>query len=231
MPGTLCGSHAADNGEWGVVSRPDSYPFAKKVEDKAISLGLLLVLSPLFAVASGALAYDRLRNPANRGPWLYRERRVSGGSEFDLLKFRTLREDVIERDTGREAHARLYEADEANLTWAGRRVLKPWYLDELPQLVNVLRGDMSLVGPRPWPPSMVARQVATGVTYRNEVMAGWTGPAQVAKGVTESSGYTELDLAYVEASRASSGLGLVRRDLGILWRTVKVMARGEGLRF
>ena len=81
-----------------------------------------------------------------------------------------------------EAHARLHEADEANLTWAGRRVLKPWYLDELPQLWNVLRGDMSLVGPRPWPPSMVADQVAKGYTYRNEFVAGWTGPAQVQKG-------------------------------------------------
>ncbi len=83
----------------------------------------------------------------------------------------------------------MHEADEANLTWAGRRLLKPWYLDELPQLWNVLRGDMSLVGPRPWPPSMVANQVAKGLTYRNEFVAGWTGPAQVQKGVTESAGY------------------------------------------
>jgi lipopolysaccharide/colanic/teichoic acid biosynthesis glycosyltransferase len=177
------------------------------------------------------LAYDTARHPANRGPWLYREQRISRGREFDLLKFRTLRQDVIERAAGEEAHARLYEADEANLTWAGRRVLKPWYLDELPQLFNVLRGDMSLVGPRPWPPSMVASQVEKGLTYRNEVVAGWTGQAQVQKGVTPSAGYVELDLSYVDGSRRSTGLGVVRRDLGILWRTAKVMVRGEGLQF
>ena len=215
----------------GLVSRTDAYPLAKKFEDRAIALGLVVVLSPVFAAAYGAVAYDKLRHPANRGPWLYRERRISRGREFDLLKFRTLRQDVLERAAGEEAHARLYEADEANLTWAGRRVLKPWYLDELPQLFNVLRGDMSLVGPRPWPPSMVAKQVQQGLTYRNEVMAGWTGPAQVQKGITEPAGFSALDVAYVEAARRSSGFGVVRRDLGILWRTVTVMARGEGLQF
>ena len=78
---------------------------------------------------------------------------------------------------------------------------------------------------------MVENQVAQGLDYRNEVVAGWTGPAQVQKGITESAGFTDLDLEYVESCRASSGLDLVRRDLGILWRTVKVLARGEGLRF
>ena len=70
-----------------------------------------------------------------------------------------------------------------------------------------------------------------GHDYRDHVIAGWTGPAQVQKGVTEPAGYTELDLAYVEECRTRRGLRLVSLDLGILWRTVKVMARGEGLRF
>ena len=213
------------------MSRTEPYPLAKKIEDKVVALGLVVVLSPFFAAAYAAIAYDKLRNPENRGPWLYRERRISGGQEFDLLKFRTLRRDVLDSVVGGEAHARLHEADEANLTWAGRRLLKPWYLDELPQLLNVLRGDMSLVGPRPWPPSMVEDQVSKGLSYRNEVMAGWTGAAQVQKGITESSGFAQLDLAYVEALKRSSSLGVLRRDLGILWRTALVMARGEGLRF
>jgi lipopolysaccharide/colanic/teichoic acid biosynthesis glycosyltransferase len=126
---------------------------------------------------------------------------------------------------------RLLEADEANLTWAGRQLLKPRYLDELPQIWNVFRGDMSLVGPRPWPPSMVANQVANGLTYRNEFIAGWTGPAQVEKGVTESSGYAVLDVAYVDACRGASAWGVIRNDLALLWRTVAVIAKGEGLRF
>jgi lipopolysaccharide/colanic/teichoic acid biosynthesis glycosyltransferase len=123
------------------------------------------------------------------------------------------------------------EADEANLTWAGRRLLKPRYLDELPQIWNVFRGDMSLVGPRPWPPPMVAAQVAKGFTYRNEFVAGWTGAAQVEKGVTESSGYARLDVAYIDLCRRAGAWELVRNDVALLWRTVAVMAKGEGLRF
>jgi lipopolysaccharide/colanic/teichoic acid biosynthesis glycosyltransferase len=186
----------------------------------------------VFAIVLVAMGIDMLTRREDRGPWLYRERRVSRGREFDLLKFRTLCRDVLRRAASDEAHARLLEADEANLTWAGRRVLKPWYLDELPQLWNVLRGDMSLVGPRPWPPSMVAKQVAEGHGYRNEFIAGWTGPAQVEKGVTEPAEYTELDVAYVAACRRGSGaLRILRADLALLWRTVVVMAKGEGLRY
>jgi lipopolysaccharide/colanic/teichoic acid biosynthesis glycosyltransferase len=207
------------------------YPASKRALDLSVSIGLFLVLSPAFAVVVGAIGLDKLVARWDRGPWLYRERRISRGREFELLKFRTLRRDVLERATGEESHARLLEGDETNLTWAGRRILKPWYLDELPQLFNVLRGDMSLVGPRPWPPSMVEAQRAKGHDYRDHVIAGWTGPAQVQKGVTAPAGYTELDLAYVEECRTRSGLRLVSLDLGILWRTVQVIARGEGLRF
>jgi len=211
-----------------VDPQPVPYPLLKRLTDKVLALALVLLLAPVFAVVFAAIALDKLHSRRDRGPWLYRERRISRGREFDLLKFRVLRREPLERVRG---HARLLEADPANLTWAGRRILKPWYLDELPQLFNVLRGDMSLVGPRPWPLSMVRDQVAAGLDYRNRVMAGWTGPAQVQKGITEPAGYAALDVSYVEACRTWSGARLVRHDLGILWRTVKVLARGEGLRF
>ena len=207
-----------------------SYPAAKRVLDESIAVVLLVVLSPVFAFLFAAVGLDMAFRREDRGPWIYRERRISRGREFDLLKFRTLRRDALATMHG-ESHARLLEADESNLTWPGRRILKPWYLDELPQLWNVLRGDMSLVGPRPWPPSMVAKQVVQGLTYREEFVAGWTGPAQVQKGATETSGYAELDVAYVEAARAVGARTLLRMDLAILWKTVLVLARGEGLQF
>ena len=171
-------------------------------------------------------AFDVALVPRDRGPILYRERRISRGRTFGLLKFRTLRADAVLRAGG---HARLLEADPANLTWLGRRVLKPWYLDEIPQLWNILRGDLSLVGPRPWPPELVEQQRAEGVTYRDEVSAGLTGLAQLTKGSDQR--YADLDIAYVERCRTLAGWALVRYDLEIVLRTVRVVARGEGLSY
>jgi lipopolysaccharide/colanic/teichoic acid biosynthesis glycosyltransferase len=203
----------------------------KRLTDTAVSGALLVLSAPVLGFALGAMALDMLVSKRDRGPFLYREPRISRGREFELLKLRTLRSDALGRQVGVEAHARLLEMDPENLTWAGRRILKPWYLDELPQLLNVLRGELSLVGPRPWPPSMVAGQVAAGYDYRNHIAAGWTGPAQVRKDVTEPAGYTDLDLVYVDACRSWSGAKLVRYDLGILWQTVKLIARGKGLEY
>jgi len=176
------------------------------------------------AFVLGAVGLDMLRCPRDRGRLLYRERRVSRGRPFALLKFRTLREDVLVEADG---HVRPYEADHSNLTWAGRRVLKPMYLDELPQLWNVLRGEMSLVGPRPWPQELVDRQLGRNLDYRLRVTAGWTGPAQVSKG--RARDYEQLDLAYVELLETGTGWEVVRHDLGVLRETVRTMLRGEGL--
>ena len=202
---------------------------SKRATDLVLSLALLAVAAPVATVAVGAMAVDMLVCPQDRGRFLYRERRISAGREFDLLKLRTVREDALARMAEPGGHARVLEADPANLTWAGRRILKPWYLDELPQLVNVLRGEMSLVGPRPWPPSLVARQVDRGVDYRLRVRAGWTGLAQVSKGADVS--FEALDLEYVERSAAVGSVELVRLDLGILRRTAATLLRGEGLRY
>jgi lipopolysaccharide/colanic/teichoic acid biosynthesis glycosyltransferase len=190
---------------------------------------LLVLLSPLIATLLAAMALDMVISRRDRGSFLYREPRISGGRVFGLLKFRTLRRDALEQMRTTGGHARPYEADRGNLTWAGRRLLKPWYLDEVPQLLNVLRGDISLVGPRPWPPEMVQRQVAEGLDYRNRIRAGLTGPAQVTKG--EGIRYEDLDARYVEACGTLSSWALVLYDLQILWQTLAVMGRGEGLNF
>jgi O-antigen biosynthesis protein WbqP len=201
-------------------------PLAKRLLDLVVAAFLLVVLSPVVALVLIAYALDVLLQPRDRGPLLYREPRVSQGRTFGLLKFRTLRADVLARAGG---HARPLEADPANLTWLGRRILKPWYVDEVPQLWNVLRGDISLVGPRPWPPQLVEQQRAEGLTYRDEVPAGLTGLAQLTKGSDRP--YADFDLQYVERIRTLKSWALLRYDLEILAGTVRVIARGQGLSY
>jgi putative colanic acid biosynthesis UDP-glucose lipid carrier transferase len=208
------------------------YPWPKRLTDRLVPLALLVLLSPILALVVLTIALDMLLCPADRGTWLYRERRFSRGREFDVLKFRVLREDVLERmrQKGRE-HVRPYEADGKNLTWAGRHVIKRWYLDEIPQLLNILEGDMSLVGPRPWPLEMVREQLERGVTYRSLVLAGWTGPAQRQKTHLSSLREAEaLDLEYVDACRTRSAWALWRYDVGILSKTLRMLLHGQGMR-
>ena len=205
------------------------YRATKRLLDTIVALLLVVLLSPVLALVVAAMALDMAVSPRDRGSFLYRERRISRGLEFQLLKFRTLTTDALARMNAEGGHARLYENDTANLTWAARRILKPWYLDEVPQLLNVLRGDISLVGPRPWPRDMVERQVAEGRDYRNHVVAGLTGTAQVTKG--SGRPFEDLDLEYVEKTRLLSARQLLRYDLQILRQTVRVIARGEGLNY
>ncbi len=99
-----------------------------------------MLLSPVVLVVLLTFVIDMALAPADRGGVFYREVRISRGRRFDLLKFRTLRTKVLARAAG---HAGPHELDATNLTWIGRRVLKPWYLDEVPQFLNVLRGEIS----------------------------------------------------------------------------------------
>ena len=206
------------------------YPAAKKALDKTIAVLLLAFATPVAVFAVGLQLAGMLRYRGDWGPILYRERRISAGHEFDLLKFRTLRRDAIERTRAAGSYARLAEADDANLTWAGR-ILKRWYLDELPQLLNVVAGHMSLVGPRPWPIPMVEAQRKNGLDYRDRVIAGWTGPVQIRKDSGTKDRDTDLDLAYADALGTLSPLRLLATDARILVETVRLLRRGQGLRF
>lgn len=207
------------------------YPFLKWLTDKSVALALIALFSPVFVIAILSMALDMRLHPSSKGPWLYRERRITRGRQFDILKFRVLRADVLAQMEQTGLFARRYERDVNNLTWAGRYVLKKWYLDELPQLFNVLKGDMSLVGPRPWPLAKFEEQVARGVTYRKTIRAGWTGPAQLQKGKPNPQNAAKLDQEYIERCRTWSGWRLWRYDLKVLYETIKVTMEGKGLSY
>lgn len=207
------------------------YPLAKLVFDRVVAAILVFAAIPVLLVAVLLMGLDMLFVRRDRGPWFYRERRISRGREFDVLKFRVLRTSALADLAGNPgSYARQYEQDTSNLTWAGS-IIKRIYADELPQLFSVLGGQLSLVGPRPWPVSMVEKQVADGYDYRLRITAGWTGPAQVRKDLGKKGESTRLDLQYIDLCRTLGGLKLVRYDLGILRQSIATMLRGRGLQY
>jgi lipopolysaccharide/colanic/teichoic acid biosynthesis glycosyltransferase len=194
------------------------YRRVKRVLDVTLTSVIGLLLLPVAAVVLVVMAIDMLLVPRDGGTFLYHERRISGGREFDLLKFRSLRADVL-RAMPPGGYARQFENDPSNLTWAGRYVLKPWYLDELPQLLNVLRGEMSLVGPRPCLP-YETDLFEPHHFDRFLLPAGMTGLWQVtARARATLKEALDLDAAYAR----SWSLGL---DLRLLVQTPLSLLRG-----
>jgi Undecaprenyl-phosphate glucose phosphotransferase len=179
----------------------------KRTLDIAASGTALLALSPLCAAIAVAI------RSSDGGPVLYRQRRMGlDGRPFDILKFRSM---VVGAED--ESGPRWASADDARRTRVGA-FLRRWSLDELPQLLNVLRGEMSLVGPRPERPEFVREFKEKFPQYmlRHRVRAGITGWAQVHgwRGNTSLSKRIEYDLYYIE----NWSLAL---DIKILWMTLR----------
>ena len=179
--------------------------------DVLVSLAALLLVSPVLLVAAAAI---KLGSP---GPVLYRQRRVGrDGREFELLKLRTMVEGSDPVGIGTAV-----TRDDPRVTAVGR-ILRRTSLDEIPNLVNVLRGEMAIVGPRP----TIAAQVDAYTPHqrrRHEVRPGITGWAQVqGRAGIPWEERIELDIEYVE--RRS-----VTLDLRILLRTARLLATGQGL--
>jgi lipopolysaccharide/colanic/teichoic acid biosynthesis glycosyltransferase len=183
----------------------------KRALDVVLAATGLVVGSPVLLAAMAAI---RIESP---GHPIYRQRRVGrGGQQFDLYKLRTMVHGAEHVGAGMAVN----EGD-PRITRVGA-FLRRTSLDELPNLVNVLRGEMSIVGPRPTIPVQV-QQYTERQRGRLAVKPGITGWAQInGRASLPWSERIELDLWYVE----HWSLAL---DLRILGRTLSLLARGEGL--
>jgi lipopolysaccharide/colanic/teichoic acid biosynthesis glycosyltransferase len=179
--------------------------------DIALALVLLVVTAPLLGLAALAIKLE------SRGPVFYRQRRVGkGGRPFELVKLRTMVPGAETMGAG----IYVLEGD-ARITRIGR-LLRRFSLDELPNLINVVRGELAIVGPRPTVQEQVDRYTERQ-RRRLEVKPGITGWAQI-NGRTSLPwpDRIELDVWYVEHRS-------LRLDLRILARTARMLATGHGL--
>ena len=192
----------------------------KRVLDVAVAALALVLLSPLLLVAVAAIRIE------SRGPAIFRQARAGrGGAPFTMLKLRTMVDDaerllpdVVDLDGLDEPVFKL--AGDPRVTRVGR-LLRRFSIDELPQLVNVLRGEMSLVGPRPeevW----LTRRYSRAEAIRLSVRPGITGPMQVhGRGELTLQERVAVEREYIENYS-------LRKDLEILLRTGPAVVAGLG---
>lgn len=189
----------------------------------------LLLASPVFLVLAVAIKLEGLLRPSARGPVFFVEERVARGAPFGLIKFRTLDRDALRGLGPGPTHIKHLELEgNAHTTRVGT-FLQRYYLDELPQLINIVRGDMCLVGTRPWPMEPYEEELARGITRKRDMPAGLLGVVQASKGDENSPDGYRLDAEYFKAYKTLPTLKLLALDARIALRCVKVMLEGKGL--
>ena len=189
--------------------------FLKRVLDLAVSTVCLLISLPIMALVALAIGFD------SRGPIIYRQTRVGRmGRCFEVLKFRSMQMDAEENG------AQWASENDPRVTRVGR-FLRRYRLDELPQFVNVIRGEMCFVGPRPERPSFVEdlREKIPYYDERHSVRPGITGWAQVqysyGASIEDAFHKLEYDLFYLK------NMSLIF-DVAIIFRTIRIVAAGRG---
>ena len=193
----------------------------KRMLDIVGSLGLLILLSPVMLVIAMLIPLD------SRGTVIYPQRRIGrGGQPFTMYKFRSMERDAhdlrhLHAHRNRHTTGPVFKVpDDPRVTRVGR-VIRRLSLDELPQMLNVLRGDMSLVGPRPALPEEYDL-CSEGVRQRTLVAPGLTCIWQVSgRSDVDFLRWVDMDLEYIRT-------WTLRLDLLLLLRTIPAVFRGSG---
>ncbi len=196
------------------------YAFIKRAIDIVCSLIGIILLSPVMAVTAIAIkAYDK-------GPALYKQVRLTrNGKKFEILKFRSMRVNAES-----DGVARLAGENDDRITPVGK-IIRACRLDELPQLFNILKGDMTIVGPRPERPEIAAQyeEELPEFALRLQVKAGLTGLAQVyGRYNTEPYDKLQMDLMYINQMSFVKDLRLIFATIKILFIKDSTQGTAEG---
>lgn len=173
---------------------------------------------------------EQIFSPTSRGSILYSETRISKGKPFKIFKFRIFKTSASNKyfnDHG-FIQTKALESNAKNLTFTGK-ILKQIYMDELPQLFNVLKGNMTLVGPRPSNVVVTWQDGQAGIFQRYLFTCGITGPFQVLKDSPPGISQNQLDIEYILFCKNNPGIKVVLNDLKILLATVMTVLRAKGI--
>ena len=202
--------------------------FFKSAFDKLVAAVLLLVSAPVFVVIKLAYLIEGWLIPENAGPMFFYYNAVSAGRIIPKYKMRLIKMKYIESEGAKRHDWIAFSAEWTpdSRTHVGQFV-KKFYLDELPQFWSVLVGDMSIVGPRPLAILHYERDKAQGNVTRFLLLGGLLGLGHINKGTAEM-GNPVYEYEYVDQYLKRSSWGLLMLDLWVIWRGIKVIARGGG---
>ncbi len=201
----------------------------KLIFDKVVAGLLLLAASPILLLLRIAYFIEGLIIPENKGPMFFSYNAVSAGKIFPKYKIRLIKTSYIDQEGAARGDWIAYSAEWSpeSRTYVGSFV-KKFYLDELPQFYNILRGDMSIVGPRPLSVLHYERDLAQGNVTRFLIKGGLLGLGHINKGTPEM-GNPKYEYEYIDKYINLSPLGLLWLDLTIIGRGIKVILQGKGL--
>ncbi len=203
---------------------------SKRIFDIVLSLAFLILLLPLHLVFTTFIFIEHIFRGVPFAPLFYSEQRWSANEPFKLYKYNIFKPQVINdmRKRGEFIHTKELEHN-GSLIWTGK-LLRQIYLDESPQFFNVLKGDMSIIGPRPMNDGNHKKHIAEGFVSKNMVKAGITGYYQAEHKSKNRRGGTqfELDNFYVDHYFNNPWYKHFWFDIKIIIKTliVLIMARG-----
>lgn len=210
------------------VEQPLPGRFFKVLFDKLIALAMLLVSAPILLLLKLAFVIEGWLIPENKGPMFFYYNAVSAGRIIPKYKIRLIKTKYIEPEGAKRHDWIAYSAEWTpdSRTVVGQFV-KKFYLDELPQFYSVLKGDMSIVGPRPLSVLHYERDRAQGNVTRFLLRGGLLGLGHINKGTSEM-GNPVYEYEYVDQYLKRSSFGLLMLDLWIIWRGINVIVKGGG---
>lgn len=202
--------------------------FFKVFFDKAVAIIFLVISVPILLLLKLAFLIEGWFIPENSGPMFFYYNGVSAGKIIPKYKIRLIKTKYIEPEGARRHDWIAYSAEWTpdSRTHVGQFV-KKFYLDELPQFWSVLKGDMSIVGPRPLSVLHYERDRAQGNVTRFLLRGGLLGLGHINKGTSEM-GNPIYEYEYVDQYLKRSSLGLLCLDLWIIWKGILVIIKGGG---
>jgi lipopolysaccharide/colanic/teichoic acid biosynthesis glycosyltransferase len=210
------------------LAKPLPPRFFKSAFDKSVALLMLLFSAPVMLLLKIAYLVEGWLIPDNAGAMFFYYNAVSGGRIIPKYKIRLIKVKYIEPEGAKRHDWIAFSAEWTpdSRTHVGE-FAKKFYLDELPQFYSVLKGDMSIVGPRPLSILHYERDKAQGNVTRFLLRGGLLGLGHINKGTSEM-GNPIYEYEYVDQYLRRSSWGLLMLDLWVIWRGLKVILKGGG---